>query len=554
MNLPLPLIMLKVILEGRLEMMKYEVAVYCRLSQDDKDKSISNSIVNQQKILMRYISNHEDLEYKETYIDDGFTGTNFSRPGFERMIRDIDNGKITCVIVKDLSRFGREHITVDNYLENIFPLNGVRFISLTENIDSYKNPQKMQSIEIPFRNLLNEEYAKDISRKTRASLESKRRQGKYVGNSTPYGFIKDPNDKNKLLIDKIASKVVYQIFVWFIEGLNQTQIANKLNSMNVLCPMAHKVNLGIAKKPKNANEDTFDTWSNSKVRDILWNEIYTGNLVQGKTTSISHKIKRRDPLPRDEWTIVENTHEAIIDADMFDSVKKLLKKRTKPNRVEPSILAGIIVCGKCGKIMFRSTSTSKGIKYTRFVCSTRRRYGKSACNSHIINEEILVDVLLEMINVQIVRAVNFDKLIKQMERDDLAAKEIVFYEKKYEQVETRQDDIFILLNGLYKDYKNGIISKDEYRAFKEDYEQSLEAVPEELSSINEKISELKSKKCGVNEFVRNFRKHKQVTQLDRMLIISLVENIVVDNYREITINFKFQDEYKKMEAILAKEA
>lgn len=529
--------------------MKYKVAVYCRLSQDDKDKSVSNSIVNQQKILMRYISNHEDLEFVETYIDDGFTRTNFKRPSFQRLIRDIEDGKISCVIVKDLSRFGREHISVDNYLENIFPLKGVRFISLTENIDSYKNPQKMQSIEIPFRNLINEEYAKDISRKTRASLESKRKQGKYVSGFTPYGYIKDTNDKNKLMIDEQASKIVHHIFTWFIGGLNQTQISNKLNALEIQSPLAHKVYRGIAKKPKSANEDTFHMWTSGKVRNILGNEIYTGNLLQGKTTSISHKIRRRDPLPKEEWAIVENTHEAIIDKDMFESVRRLLKKRVKPNRIEPSILAGLVVCGKCDKIMFRNTTISKGIKYTRFVCSTRRRYGKSACNSHIINEEILVDVLLEMINIQIARAVNFDKLIKQMKRDDLVLKEIAFFKMKYKQVEARQDDIFKLLNGLYKDYKDGIISKDEYRAFKEDYEHSLKVIPEELSAINDKVSELKSKKCDENEFVRNFKKYKQITKLNRMLIISLVENISVDNYKEITINFKFKDEYKKMEAI-----
>ena len=357
-------------------------ALYIRLSQDDKDKSVSNSIINQKKLLNDYVSQIKDEEFKviDNYIDDGYTGTDFNRPAFKRMMKAVKSGRVNCIVVKDLSRFGREHIDVDNYLERIFPLMGVRFISIMQHLDSFKNPEKMNSIEIPFLNLINEEYARDISRKTKASLETKRKEGKYVYARAPYDYKKDPEDKYHLIIDELKAENIIVAYNLYLSG---ESIASIVKNM----------------KEKSKSQSFDDYWDKKKIRNMLSNRIYTGDMVQGITSKYNHKIKKRYTLPEEDWIIVPNTHEAIINKDKFNIAQIQLMKGSCPKSedTEPSILAGYLKCADCSKRMVRTSATINGRTYRRFVCSTYKKLGKEACTSHIIGEDVLLGIILTTI-------------------------------------------------------------------------------------------------------------------------------------------------------------
>ena len=259
----------------------WQAALYLRLSREDGDKEESDSVVNQKELLNQFISLEPDIVVYDVYVDDGWSGTNFERPDFIRMMQDMKEGKVNCVIVKDLSRFGRNYIDVGQYIEKIFPLLDIRFISVTDNLDSVKNPQTMNTIMVPFKNLINDEYCRDISNKVRSSLDMKRKQGKHIGSFACYGYQKDPEDHNHLVIDEEAAEVVRDIFQWYISGMSILSISQKLNAMGVPNPSCYKKIHGL--KYKNRYENIgMGKWPDSSVRRILGNQMYIGNLVQGK--------------------------------------------------------------------------------------------------------------------------------------------------------------------------------------------------------------------------------------------------------------------------------
>ena len=282
----------------------WNTAVYVRISEAERDKSESDSIANQKKYIQKFIDKDSTLNLYEVYCDDGYSGGNFDRPAFEKLISDIDKKIIDCVIVKDLSRFGREHIKTNYYMEIYFPSNNVRFISLGENIGSYLNPKRMGSIDIPFTNLINDHYLTQVSISTKSSLQIKQKEGKFVGSLAPYGYLKAPYDKHKLIIDTEVKYTVVKIFSEYIEGSALSEIAKSLNNSQILSPGAYRA--------RKSGKTIISKWNSAAVRNILDQPIYTGNMVQGRTFSPNHKVKKRIPQPEDKWIIVKNTHEAII--------------------------------------------------------------------------------------------------------------------------------------------------------------------------------------------------------------------------------------------------
>ena len=299
-------------------MLKYKVAGYIRLSKEDKIKDESNSVTNQKAIIDSYVKKNEDLELVDFYIDDGYSGTTFDRPEYKRMLKDIVEGKVNTIIVKDLSRFGRNHIESDNYLENILPSYNVRFISIIDDIDSFKNANSTNSILVPLKNLMNDQYARDISEKVRSTLKVKQLNGEFIGVTAPYGYLKDPKDKHKFIIDKEASYIVKKIFNMILLGKSRKEIAEHLNSKNVLTPSLYKLS-----KENTNNEDLirFKKWNSEIVNRILRNETYTGTLIQNVKTKPNYRTDKLIDVNKDEWIIIENHHEPIISKDKFDEVQ-----------------------------------------------------------------------------------------------------------------------------------------------------------------------------------------------------------------------------------------
>lgn len=363
----------------------WNVAGYLRLSKEDNENMESNSIVNQRELIEQYIRNKKDLQLVDYYIDDGYSGTNFNRPGFRRLLQDMKNKKINCIIVKDLSRFARSHIEADMYFENIFPALNIRFISVIENIDSFENPESLDNLIVPFKNLLNDAYAKDISKKVRSALLTKRLNGEFIGTSATYGYLKDPKDKHKLIIDKVASKYVIQIFDSAKEGKTASEIANELNKSGILTPYTYKVkndNIGVDKK-----------WNAKMINVILQNRVYIGELIQGKKKVESYRTHKLITTNKDEWIITENHHEPIISKEKFEQVQEIINKnKAARSNKEKDLFYSFLKCADCG-----SSFTLRKVKnYEYYHCTSYVR--NSSCTSHSIRKDKLVELVIEELN------------------------------------------------------------------------------------------------------------------------------------------------------------
>ena len=391
-----------------LNALDWNTAIYVRISEEERIKSLGDSITNQKQILSQYALKNE-LNVVSIFTDEGQKGGNFNRPAFKAMINEIENGTINCVLVKDLSRFGKEHIEGDYYLEKLFPSKGVRFISLLERIDSVTDPERMNSIEVPIINLFNEQYLRQVSNSTKASLMIKRKEGKYVTPIVPYGYSRSPEDKYKLTVDEYARPVVVDIFKRYLNYMSITKIAKMLDAKDILNPVSYR------RKLKNKFVNPNSHWSNTTVRSILTNPIYTGDMVQGRTKSYSHKVNKRIPLSKEQWVIVHDTHEPIISKDDFEMVQSLINYQARPAKrkhgTKPSILAGFLVCADCGKKMQRRITTINGKSYYNYSCLTYKKLGKDTCSSHLIKEDVVLDVLLTTINTTIQSMIDVEQAI-----------------------------------------------------------------------------------------------------------------------------------------------
>ena len=365
--------------------MEYNVAAYLRLSKEDNENMESNSIVNQRELIEQYISNKSDLQLVDYYIDDGYSGTNFNRPGFRRLLQDMKNKRINCIIVKDLSRFARSHIEADMYFENIFPALNIRFISVIENIDSFENPDSMDNLIVPFKNLLNDAYAKDISKKVKSALLTKRLNGEFIGTTATYGYLKDLKDKHKLIIDKDASKIVIKIFNDIIEGKTASEIADELNNNKVLTPYAYKM--------KNDNIEIDKKWNAKMINVILKNRVYTGDLIQGKKKVENYRTHKLITTNKDEWIITENHHEPIISKEKFDEVQGILNKnKSARSNKEKVLFYSFLKCADCN-----SSFTLRKVKnYEYYHCTSYVRNG--SCTSHSIRKDKLTEIVLNELN------------------------------------------------------------------------------------------------------------------------------------------------------------
>ena len=422
----------------------WKVGVYMRISRDDDINKESNSIVNQRNYLTDYLSREKDMEIYDYYSDDGYTGTDFNRPAFTRMFNDIKEGKINTIIVKDLSRLGRNYIFLGEYLEHIFPLYDLRVISVNDNLDNYKDPECFNNVLVPFKNLLNDEYARDISIKVKSSLNAKRYNGEFVGSIAPFGYLKDPNNKNKLIIDKETAPTVKLIFDLALKNYSYSKIASYLNDLHIINPATYKeINFKQKNNSNILNKNC--TWSSSSISTILKNRVYCGDLVQSKTKTISYKVHKIVRKDEEDMIIVKNTHEAIINRNDFNKVHKLIKLRTKaiPGTSSSSLFTGYLRCYDCHYKMRKSKAGYRNDHKTRdyyYYCSTYRNKSKDLCSSHRVTGEDLEKKVLKEINNKINYCLDNNTL------DDYWLKEF----KKYQNSkELTKDTLDSLVKTIY---------------------------------------------------------------------------------------------------------
>lgn len=537
-------------------MQLYHVAIYLRLSKDDGDISFSdskklesNSIHNQRELLISYLKKHPEMELYDEYKDDGWTGTNFERPDFRRMMEDVRAGKVNCILVKDLSRFGRDYIECGKYIEKIFPQLGIRFIALNDGFDT-QSSNSTDSIVIPFKNLINDSYSRDISIKVRSNLEVKRRQGEFISNFAVYGYKKDKENKNHLVVDEYAAGIVQDIFKWAIEGHSPGSIALRLNQLGVLSPMEYKKSQGSKYKSK-FKTGAQAKWSHVAVRRILQNEIYTGTMVQGRRTTPNHKTKKFIYKDQNDWVRVEGTHEAIISRPQFDLVQQILQEDTRASTENATVhpYCGRIFCGDCGAPIVRKTAVSDGKRYVYYVCGANKA-DSHTCSKHSIREEILDDAVLVTIQRQIEIALDMDAALRQIETLSWERTELRKIEANIEvqnQIIQKNNNLRL---GIYEDLQSGILSREELMALKEEFSSRIATAKMVIDQLISSKSEIQHGLSKQQSWLAQFREYENITAITRRLIVSLVERINVYEGSEIEVVFRHRDQFAHIKEFL----
>jgi len=525
---------------------QWKAADYARISREDGDKEESDSIGTQFDIIDDYIAHNDDITFIDRYSDDGWSGTNFDRPDFMRLMEDIKKGKINCVIVKDLSRLGRNYILVGQYLEMIFPMLNIRFISVNDRIDSVKDPASINNALVSFKNVMNDEYCRDISNKVRSSLDRKRSKGEFIGSFASYGYMKDPDDHHHLIVDPVAAEVVKNIFDWFLQGMSIIGIAKRLNHMGIPNPSAYKRQCGLNYKHPAGQLDS--AWPDSSVKRVLKNRLYVGDMVQNKNRTKSYKVQVSVAVPEENWVIVPNTHEAIIDREKFETVQQLLMRdtRTSPGINHVSIFAGYIRCADCLRAMGKKSVAQSYGKYHYYVCQAFRKAGRNLCTKHTIREKQLYDAVLATIQSQIDLAVSMDQLVNDLKSQNVRAAKSSRLEKMLQLKEEEYEKVSRCRIDLYPDWKAGILSKDEYLSLKAKIGEQLEQIEIAIANIKEEISKYQSAPVSENKFISSFLRYRNIQVLTREVIVELIEMIYVHEGGTITIQFKYQDEYQRL--------
>ena len=528
----------------------YKAAIYVRLSKEDGDvsdasKAESNSISNQKELIKDFLKDKQDIVIVSERVDDGYSGVNFERPAFQLMLEDIKQGKVDCVVVKDLSRFGRNYIESGRYIEKIFPMLGVRFIAINDNYDSLTGKSQTDEIVIPFKNLINDAYCRDISIKIRSHLDVKRRKGEFIGSFTIYGYAKDEHDHNKIVIDEYAASVVRDIYQWKISGMSQQRIADKLNDMGVLSPAEYKKSCGI-KYSANLQTKKQAIWSAVAITRILTNESYTGTLIQGKVTTPNYKVKKTVIKDEEDWVVIPNAFEAIITKEQFDMVQEILKKDTRvaPDKKSVYLFSGIAVCGDCGRQMSRKVSTVAGKKYVYYMCSANKKEG--VCSSHRIREDELEKAVVTYLNSYIDELENIQHFLEFIDKLPYQEVNVKRLNMRIVQLEEDAQKYEKLKVSVYEDLKDELISKEEYISMKQEFEKRRRAALDSIAQIKIEIETLASRNGKHHEWIESFLANKGIEKLERNVVVELIDYIKIYEDKRIEIVFRYADNYKEI--------
>ena len=539
----------------------YHASIYLRLSKEDGDvtsgsKNESNSISNQKSLVMDYLKDKHDIQVVSIREDDGYSGVDFNRPGFQLMLEDIKKGIIDCIIVKDLSRFGRNYIEVGRYLEKLFPMLGVRFIAVNDNYDSLE-VDTAHDIVMPFKNLINDSYCRDLSVKIRSHLAVKRKNGEFIGAFACYGYLKDPENKNHLVIDTYAGPVVQDIFRMKINGYSQYKIADTLNEQGILSPMEYKRSIGVHFETS-FKVNTKALWSAKAVSRILTNEVYTGVLVQGKQTTPNHKVKVRQAVEEKDWIRVENAHAPLIDPCLFEIVQTLLERDTRTSPKADSVfpLSGLLYCGDCGQPMVRKTTTYslkdagdfQPQKYSYFVCQGQSK--DKACSWHRIREKKLLDTVLLAVNHHVKNVLNTEKALKDIDTAPSVQFLIQKYESHIEKKETELKKAEKLKVGIYEDLKDGLLDKAEYLKLKQEFDSRIENASEAIRSLRQEISALQENHSEHYAWMDYFKEFGELQELTRWAAAITINRILIFEDNRIKIVFNFEDAFMQAQELL----
>lgn len=528
---------------------KYIAALYCRLSKDDGSTNESMSIYSQKAMLKQYAEQNNIAVY-DYYVDDGYSGTNFERPAFKKMITDIENGKINCVITKDLSRLGRNYLESGAYIEMYFPQKNVRYIAITDGIDTINS---YEFDIMPFKNILNEMYAKDTSKKVKSALKSRMKEGTYIGSKAPFGFKKDPDDKHRLIIDERVKPIIELVYELCLEGKGTQLISQEMMKRKIPRPSSFLEN---ADKLYGLTEENKYKWTHRMVLSILRDPVYCGNMERNKRPTLSFKNRKRLYVPKEDRIVVKDTHEGIVSEEVWKQVQEMLDKRKNTNKsgiTYDNIFKGLVKCPDCNYALTPKKdyrlNKKDTIDFVHFSCSGYKKYGVKACTSHRINARDLYNVVLEDIQYhgQMALSSREDFVMKIAEKID---KDKVDERKdkteKLNSSKIKLKDLDKAFEKLYEDRLSESISERNFNLMNEKLSRQQEKLIEEIDLLEEEIKEIADKEENCEQFVENISKFAKIKELNRYILNQVIDKIYVYDKEEVDgeIKQKVEIHYK----------
>ena len=533
------------------------VGIYTRRSFDDNEEKESNTITNQKEMINNFVSKENNMTIVDYYVDDGYTGTDFERPGFQEMMKDITDGRINTIIVKDLSRLGRNSLEVGKYIEDIFPIYNIRIIAINDNVDSFKRPESINDLMVPIKNLINESYARDISKKVSSAYYTMASSGKFVAGTSPYGYTFDENDKHHLVIDQNEVEIVRLIFKMALKGDGRVKITKYLNDNNILC----RKEIQRRKKYKLSLDPLKETikykWSTSTIGRMLTSEIYIGNLTQLKTKRESFKNHKVINVSKEDWVRFENTHEPIITKSDFDKIQGQIRVNAKrlSNTEERtySIYNGVLKCADCGRAMYKQEDNRGNRQLSNYFCNTYLYISKTSCSSHKIKTEDLNDIVLETIRMQVKLVIELDRSLKRLyfknNRETVESE----YKNNTRIAELKINNLKNKKIQLYEEWKFNNIDKDEFMNQSKLIENDIRLIEEKLELMTKTYKD-NIKMIKRNEYwIEHYRRNKKIKKLSREVIKELIDVIYITADGNVDIRFKYNNEYKELVTYLENE-
>jgi DNA invertase Pin-like site-specific DNA recombinase len=526
---------------------------YVRVSKDDRDKDESNSIKNQRDLILDFVKKNPDIRLVDTLSDDGFTGANYDRDAFKDIIRLIESGTVNCVVVKDFSRLGRDHIETLKYIQRYFASKNVRFISINDHYDSLHADMSDSntSLIVPFKTIINEAFLEDISIKTKTQLAIKRKNGEFVCNYAVFGYAKS-SDK-KLMVDDYAAEVVKAIFERKLLGYNEQQIAGLLNSKSIHSPAEYKKASGQSyNTPFAVNEKSL--WTANAVKRILTNRVYIGILEQGKRTKASYRVKKFHYNPCEAWSVHENNHEPIISVQDFELVQELMKKDTRVSGEtgQLQLFSGLIICAACGQPMTVKTVKKNGKSYIYYICSTHKRHG--TCKNNNVSTKSIEEFVLLSIRKQVTVLLSAEEQSGGIGFDELISRKKAAIEGMIEKALRSIQDNNEYLVKSYAHMLDGVIKESEYRQFRDDFRRQIEDAEKNIAQLQIEIERL-ADDTKTRELVERFKTHGNITELDRRAVVGMIDSVIVRSSKDLEVVFRYESgldafpEYAECEAV-----
>ena len=516
--------------------------MYLRLSREDGDSTESNSISNQRQIIKSYAKDN-DFKVVAEYVDDGFSGSNFDRPKFKKMIQDLEEKKFKTIIVKDLSRFGRDYIESGKYLQKIFPEKGIRFISVNDNYDSENADVSDTHLILPIRNFINDSYCRDISMKVKSSKEIKRKNGEFIGAFAPFGYKKDSKNKHKLVVDTEVSHIIERIFNMKIDGYSSKAIADFLNSIGCVTPSKHKENSGDNHTTGFIVKDS--KWDAKMVNRIITNKVYIGVLEQGKTRKLNYKSKREVEVNEEDWIVINDSHKPIISKSIYALANKMMLRDVKQSADIPHILSGMLYCKDCGSSMVRRKVKSKNGYNIFYICSNYNNKGD--CTRHSIKEDYLLDMTLFALKDYLKK---YNELLSQVNKLDVSK---VTFNIDFESLNSEKRKYERLRQSLYMDLEDELITSEEFERFRKNYLIKIREIEKQIATKKNILANLqekmKKKDSLVSEIVPT-----DLSSLNRLTIVSFIDRIEIGENNEINFVFNNLETVNLLKTLIKEES